>query len=116
VVLSWLLPLGAWAAEGSSEIAGTWSSDDADHAVIALRRCPQGLCGDVLRQPDTGAKFEVIGSFQRVSDTHWTGGRIYNLNDGATYVVELRLLDAARLDARACWLGFCEKQLWRRVE
>ena len=115
-LLTLLMPVGASAADRSNDISGSWSSADADHAVIALHLCPEGLCGDIVRQPHSGAEFQVVGGFSRVSRTHWTGGRIYNLNDGATYVVDVELLDAARLKVRACWLGFCERQLWRRVD
>ena len=106
---------GAVGARSIAEISGTWESADADGAVIALQTCPEGLCGQVLRQPASGAELAVIGNFTEVSPTQWEGGRIYNMNDGATYVVDLELLDPANLRVRACWLAFCEVQRWQRV-
>jgi uncharacterized protein (DUF2147 family) len=110
-----MLFLGGSASARSNEVAGMWSSADADDAVIALRLCPEGLCGQVMRQPSSGAELELVSNFSRLSDTRWTGGRVYNLNDGATYAVDIEVLDPARLKVRACWLGFCEIQLWRRL-
>ncbi len=103
------------AAAGAGEITGVWSSADADDAVINLSLCPEGLCGQVMRQPHSGAELKLVGGFRRLSDTRWTGGRIHNLNDGATYAVDIELLDPAKLKVRGCWLGLCEVQLWRRV-
>ena len=104
---------GTLARQG--DVAGVWSSADADDAMITLRVCSEGLCGEVVRQPRTGGELELVGGFQRLSDTRWAGGRVYNLNDGATYVVDIELIDPARLRVRGCWLGLCEIQLWRRV-
>lgn len=102
-------------ARSVAEISGKWESADADDARIALRTCPGGLCGQVLRQPTSGAELALVGNFTQVSPTRWEDGRIYNRNDGATYVVDIELLDPANLRVRACWLGFCEVQRWRRV-
>ena len=110
-----LMVIGGSALARQRDVAGVWSSADADDAMITLRLCSEGLCGEVVRQPRTGGELELVGGFRRLSDTHWTGGRVYNLNDGATYVVDLELLDPARLRVRGCWLGLCEVQLWRRV-
>ena len=112
--LAGALLLGA-SVDAAAEISGTWASEDADDAVIALSKCPDGLCGEILRQPSSGADLTLVGNFSRVSPTQWEDGRIYNMNDGATYVVDIELLDQANLRVRACWLGFCELQRWRRV-
>ena len=110
-----LVALGRPVAAEVGDVSGTWWSADADDAVIALSHCAEGLCGHVLKQPSSGAELTLVSGFSRLSDTRWTGGRIYNLNDGATYLVDLELLDGARMKVRGCWLGFCETQLWRRV-
>lgn len=115
VLLTALIPWGGSAIARSNDVSGMWSSADADDAVITLRVCPEGLCGQVVRQPRSGAKLQLVSSFSRLSDTRWTGGRVYNMNDGATYVVDLELLDPVRLKVRGCWLGFCEIQFWRKV-
>ena len=112
--LAGALVLGA-AADVVAEISGTWVSEDADDAVIALSLCTDGLCGEILRQPSSGAELTLLRNFSRISPTQWGDGRIYNMNDGATYVVDIELLDPANLRVRACWLGFCELQRWRRV-
>jgi uncharacterized protein (DUF2147 family) len=114
IVLTLVLS-GGGAVAVPGDITGVWSSTDADEAMINLRLCPEGLCGHVVRQPSGGAELELVGGFKRLSDTRWTGGRIYNMSDGATYVVDLELIDPARLKVRGCWLGLCEVQLWRRA-
>lgn len=103
-------PIGA----SSDAVAGLWR-DAEDSATVNLVLCADGLCGDFVRQPG-GFDLEVVGGFRRASATRWEGGRIYNLNDGATYIVDVELLDPESLKVRACWLAFCETRPWRRLE
>ena len=105
----------AAASPGADILAGVWR-DDEDAAAVRLEPCPDGsLCGEFIRQPP-GADLEVVAGLRQRSATRWAGGRVYNLNDGATYLVEVEVLSPQSLQVRACWLSFCETRLWRRVE
>jgi len=98
----------------SGDVSGLWSGDSG--TLVRLRACGLRLCGDVVRTPDDGSELQLVASFQRISPTRWNGGRVYDAGDGATYDVELEMLDAANIKVRACWLAFCDTLLWRRVE
>lgn len=46
----------------------------------------------------------------------WSGGRIYNPENGKTYVGDLRLLDAGRLKVTGCLVRpLCGSQVWKRA-
>ena len=46
----------------------------------------------------------------------WSGGRIYNPDNGKTYVGDLRLLDPTRLKVTGCLVRpLCGSQVWRRA-
>jgi uncharacterized protein (DUF2147 family) len=90
-----------------AEVAGLWRGEEG-----TLVR----LCGEIVRPPRGGSELRLVEGFRRVSATRWDGGRIYDADDGATYTVELEMLDAANIKVRACWVVFCDTLFWRKVE
>jgi uncharacterized protein (DUF2147 family) len=99
---------------GVDDVSGLWSGDEG--TLIRLRPCGGALCGDIVRPPQDGSELQLVAGFRRISANRWNGGRVYDAGDGATYDVELEMLDAANIKVRACWLAFCDTLLWRRVE
>lgn len=111
-----LLLVAAGPADASAEdlVAGLWRNAK-DAATIELKPCADGLRGDFRRQPP-GYDLRMVEGFRRTAETRWEGGRFYDQNDGAVYVVELELLDRRTLKVRGCWLSFCDTGIWSRVE
>jgi uncharacterized protein (DUF2147 family) len=96
------------------EVAGLWRGEEG--TLVRLLPCDGGLCGEIVRPPSDGSELRLVEGFRRVSATRWDGGRVYDADDGATYTVELEMLDPANIRVRACWLVFCDTLLWRKVE
>lgn len=115
---AWLAAALGFSAPSASaaigEVAGLWSGDEG--ALVRLRSCGAALCGDIVRSPQDGSDLQLVAGFRRISATRWDGGRVYDAGDGATYTVDLEMLDAANLKVRACWLAFCDTLFWRKVE
>lgn len=55
----------------------------------------------------------ILSDFQETSGV-WTGGTIYNPEDGRTYRATLQLLPGDRLQVRGCVMFICQKQIWLR--
>ena len=58
---------------------------------------------------------ELLTGFSAADGTEWTGGDIYNPENGKTYRSELELEEANILKVRGCVFIFCETQTWTRV-
>lgn len=114
-------PLGDWLSAGAA-------------AVVKIAPCVSGegaLCGRIVwlwdpsmptdsRNSDPALRsrplvgLELLRGFRAGAPGEWTGGRIYNPEDGDTYSATLRLRDATTLDVRGCVMFICRSQIWRR--
>lgn len=115
----------------TADASGHWVTPGMG-AVVHAHTCPkpseQGeLCarvvwlldaliaGDPSASGDSTAD-EMIGAslFQgfRWDGERWTGGRIFNPDNGNTYRGSLKLTRHRRLELRGCVLMFCERQTW----
>ena len=115
-------PMGDWLTAGAS-------------AVVKITPCASGegtLCGRVvwLWDPSTSTDtrngdpalrsrplvgLDMLSGFRPGASGEWTGGRIYNPEDGNTYSATLKLRDATTIEVRGCVLFVCRSQLWRRT-
>ena len=59
---------------------------------------------------------ELLTGFSDDGDGEWTGGRIYNPEDGETYRSKLELRGPNALKVSGCVLFFCQGQIWTRFE
>ena len=49
--------------------------------------------------------------------TKWTGGKVYNPDDGGTYSGTIELLSDNQLKLKGCIVApFCKTQVWNRVK
>lgn len=128
------------ASAGEPGLLGRWLTERAN-AAVQIDRCepddPGRVCGTIvwLRDPldenglpkrDTENQSadrrdrpligtRILSGFVARSPDHWTGGRIYNPEDGRTYDASMRLEGADTLMVEGCVLFFCRKQVWRRA-
>ena len=113
---------------------GDWFTAGAS-AVVKVSPCASGegtLCGRVVwlwdpstatdtRNPDPALRarplvgLDMLSGFRPGAPGEWTGGRIYNPEDGNTYSATLKLRDATTMEVRGCVLFVCRSQLWRRT-
>ncbi len=60
---------------------------------------------DILMRSRPLIGMNIMSNLQYIGDNIWTGGQIYNPEDGKTYGCELTLRDANTMDVRAYVLG-----------
>lgn len=116
---------------------GTWLTDSGKSRV-KIETCEAGLCGTImwLKNPLNAAGtdlldsnnvdeslrgrtvvgIEVVYGFTEARPGRWTGGKIYNPEDGRTYNSRLVERDENTLTVKGCVLFICKSQTWTRVE
>lgn len=117
---------------------GLWL-DDEGKAGIQIERCERALCGKVvwLKEPnDTAGKpwkdilnpeaakrdtpvcgLQIIGDLKRETDGNWTGGWVYDPEEGKRYNFEVTVKDADTLQVLAFEGERARSQLmaWKRL-
>lgn len=131
-----------WLAPGAAEaqILGLWSTKEGK-SHVRIEPCGDNLCGTIvwLKEPlddetgapkvdkynkDEGQRTKPLIGLKMLTDfpldgdgdDKWSGGRIYNPENGKTYRSKLKLLETGQLKVSGCVLFFCDGQTWDRVE
>jgi uncharacterized protein (DUF2147 family) len=122
-------------ALGADDPSGVWLTQAGD-AKVAVSRCGAALCGRVvwLKSPIDGAtgkpqvddknpnprfaKRPIMGlqlfiGMRPQGARKWSG-RIYNADDGKSYVSNVTLENASTLRVQGCVGGFCGGETWSR--
>ena len=97
-------------------------------ARVKLERCFNEICGHIVwvwddapgqiadQRPLVGRKV-VEGMRQEATNAQrWSGGTLYNPEDGRHYKGALTLAAANRLTLEGCVLMICKSQTWRRYD
>jgi uncharacterized protein (DUF2147 family) len=129
---------GAWAAPGD-QVFGVWLTQSKD-GTVRIAPCaanPAETCGVVLsgkgpkgedartltdiKNPEPALRTRPIIGLQVISSFHrggggWTGGRIYDPNDGRTYKAKMQSGGSNLLKVAGCVLFFCRSETWTRVQ
>ncbi|MBJ7411020.1 MAG: DUF2147 domain-containing protein [Phenylobacterium sp.] len=129
----------ARAANAGTELDGRWATEGFG-SIVEFRPCaraPADRCGRIVwlwapapdgrarvdeRNPDPAFRSrpivgtEIVSGLRESSPRVWTGGRLYNPDDGRTYAGTVRL-KGGLLELKGCALGVvCRKQTWRRPQ
>ena len=137
VVVVWMTTT-TW-ADDREIIEGTWLTADAD-GWVELAIDGSELTGRIAGSPDDPQNLNpprldienpdpalrgrrllgmiILSGFQYESDGRWTGGRVYDPNNGKTYRGTIELLDRNTLSLRG-FIGislFGRSESWTRVE
>ena len=126
--------LAAAAAMSPEAAVGRWRTETRN-GIVEVDRCGASICGrlvssDGLRtNPDMRdinnkdadlrsrklLNLQVLGGFTR-GDGEWTGGTIYNGEDGGTYKATVTPIDADHLKVKGCIIWpLCKSQTWTRI-
>jgi len=126
--------LAAAAAVSPDSAIGRWRTETRN-GVVEVERCGASICGklvssDGLRtNPDMRdinnkdanlrsrklMNLQIISGFTRESDG-WSGGSIYNGEDGGTYKATVTPIDADHLKVKGCIIWpLCKSQTWTRI-
>jgi uncharacterized protein (DUF2147 family) len=124
----------AHAAGAASPVEGFWQAGSGG-AVIEVHGCGDALCGRVVDSDDLRNNpyltddankdpalrsravkgLDILQGF-RGGPRVWTGGVIYNPNDGRVYHAEVKLLAPDRLKITGCLVfPLCGAQVWRKT-
>jgi uncharacterized protein (DUF2147 family) len=115
----------------ASPASGLWRT--ADGGRIDIYDCGAALCGKVV--PDAGnsarldvhnkapalrgrpiAGLEIMTGFAGGPE-RWTGGKIYNPDDGNIYSGSIRMTSPTSLELTGCVVApICKKQVWMRIK
>lgn len=136
-VLVFSLTLVMSGAAAAADATGLWATE-AEKSHVRIAPCGEDLCGTIvwLKEPndDEGRPkrdifnedesqrdraivgLRLLSGFTAADGASWSGGRIYNPEDGKTYASKLRLKDDGTLKVEGCVLIFCKSQIWTRVE
>lgn len=134
MLLSWIgAPALAQAPNGDP--SGVWMTQAGD-AKIRVRNCGGGICGSVmwLREPIDPATGQaaldsknpnpslrarpIVGltlfdGMQPSGQSRWSG-RIYNADDGQTYVSHIAMTGPDSLRVEGCLGALCGSEAWSR--
>ena len=126
-------PVTASAAAPES-VLGMWRTP-SKHGVVEIVRCGTSICGKLLESDnirsnpdmrdannkDEGKRnrrlkgLQILGGFDRDS-AKWTGGTIYNPEDGGTYKATITPAGADTLKLKGCIVWPLRKtQTWTRI-
>lgn len=118
------------AAAGEQDLFKAWTTDQG--GTVTFERCGQHICGYIsglspdhegpppldIHNPDPAlSQRELLGlrifwNFAATHDDKWSGGRIYNTDDGKTYDSNLSIRDDGKLKMKGCVLFFCQSRIW----
>ena len=113
---------------------GHWRTETR-HGIVEIERCGASICGKLVgsdglktnpnlldvNNKDAALRgrrmmgLQFLGGFTR-GNGQWTGGTIYNGEDGGTYKATITFADADHLKVRGCIVWpLCKTQTWTRI-
>ncbi len=113
---------------------GNWRTPRG--AVIRVERCGAALCGRIVslrpipgnaaaldtRNRDAALRTRPLKGLAILTGltggpAKWSGGRVYNPEDGGSYAASAQLADARTFKVKGCLAAFlCRTQTWVRVD
>ena len=137
LLVTLVLPLTMISPAMAAGAAGLWATEK-EKSHVRIEPCGERLCGVIvwLKEPndDQGQPkrdifnedeslrdraivgLRLLSGFEASDDESWSGGRIYNPEDGKTYKSKMSLQNDKTLKVEGCVLIFCKSQIWTRVE
>lgn len=114
--------------------AGQWRTQTRN-GVVEIERCGQTICGRLLSSTGLSANpaltdlnnsdpklrgrplrgLQIMSGFALLQGA-WSGGAIYNAQDGRTYRGTVTPVDADHLKVRGCiFVPLCKTETWTRI-
>jgi len=126
--------LAAAAAMSPDAAVGRWRTETRN-GIVEVERCGGSICGKLvssdglrtnpnmldINNKDTALRgrrllnLQILGGFTR-GGGEWSGGTIYNGDDGGTYRATVTPIDADHLKVKGCIIWpLCKSQTWTRI-
>ena len=127
--------LGALAGPASAaDVTGLWATP-TNGGHVEISRCGASLCGKLvtsnqirtnpalkdIRNQDAAQQGRTLKGLLLLSDftggpAKWSGGKVYNPDDGGTYAGTLEMVSDTQLKLKGCIVApLCKTQVWNRV-
>ena len=117
----------------AADISGRWLT--STNAQVEIFRCGAAYCGRLLGSPridrepgltdqnnkdaaKRGRKLKGLVFLEGFGGgpVNFSGGRLYNPEDGATYTGTITVVDANTLKLKGCVIApLCKTQVWKRM-
>ncbi|WP_332118974.1 DUF2147 domain-containing protein [Azorhizobium caulinodans] len=118
----------------AADVTGLWATP-VHGGQVEISKCGASVCGRIVtsegikadpnlkdtKNSDAAKRDRVLKGLQILGGfsggpTEWTGGQIYNADDGKTYSASLTLDGDNTLKVRGCIVvPLCQTQTWTRV-
>lgn len=118
--LAGVLPLAATAQDAT----GVWRTEATQegHLEVQVAPCGAALCGTILRARDLQGREQpyphvgrwMIRNMAPTGPDSWGNGQIWDPRNDRTFRSRMEL-SGNNLAVSGCVLGFCESQIWSRV-
>jgi uncharacterized protein (DUF2147 family) len=119
----------------AADVTGVWATP-TNGGQVEISRCGAALCGKLvtsqhikedpglkdIRNKDTAQRGRTLKGLLMLSDftggpTQWTGGKVYNPDDGGTYSGTIDIVSDSQLKLKGCIVEpLCKTQVWNRVK
>lgn len=126
---------GALATPAFADVTGLWATP-TNGGQVEIGRCGNSLCGKLVtsehiksdptakdaKNKDKAQRGRTLKNLQMLYDftggpTKWTGGKVYNPDDGGTYSGTIEVLNDNQLKLKGCIVApLCKTQTWNRVK
>jgi len=112
----------ASAEDVTDQALGQWHRTNLDW-VVEFAMCGDYLCGEIVSgdgvDSETGESvvgIQMLFDLERHSDTEWQG-RMYNPEDGRTYMGKVTILSPDEVRMSGCIVGglICRSEEWPRI-
>ncbi|MBC7668091.1 DUF2147 domain-containing protein [Caulobacter sp. DWR2-3-1b2] len=119
----------------AQDAIGLWQTE-TNGGQVEISRCGNSLCGKLVtsnhikadptikdvKNKDASLKARPLKNMQMLYDftggpTRWTGGKVYNADDGGTYSGTITLTSPNSLKLKGCIVApLCKTQKWTRIK
>lgn len=119
----------------AADVTGLWATP-GNGGQVEIARCGNALCGKLVtsnniktdptlkdsKNKDASQRGRTLKGLQMLYDftggpTKWTGGKVYNPEDGGTYSGTIEQLSDTQLKLKGCIVApFCKTQVWNRIK
>lgn len=127
--------LGALAGPAfAADVTGLWATP-TNGGQVEIARCGNSLCGKLVtsnqiktnaalkdeRNKDAAQRARTLKGLQMLYNftggpAKWTGGTVYNPDDGGTYSGMIEMVSDNQLKLKGCVVApLCKTQVWNRV-
>jgi len=128
--------LGALAGPAfAADVTGLWATP-TNGGQVEIARCGNSLCGKLVtsnqiktnaalkdeRNKDAAQRARTLKGLQMLYNftggpAKWTGGTVYNPDDGGTYAGTIEMLSDNQLKLKGCVVApLCKTQVWNRLK